>query len=82
MSKNQTKKGIIFESELLRYMKLRKINSKEQLRILTTIGSNKTMLKYFQDPENIPIGKALEIMSALKVPKEEQIRIITKLLEN
>lgn len=81
MSKNQTKKGIIFESELSKYMKLRDITSKEKLRGLTTIGSHGTVIKYFDDPELIPMGKMQEIMSALRIPKEERVRIVTMLLE-
>lgn len=81
MSKNQTKKGIIFESELSKYMKLRDITSKEKLRGLTTVGSHGTIIKYFDDPELIPMGKMQEIMSALRIPKEERVRIVTMLLE-
>ena len=81
MSKLQTKKGIIFESELSKYMKLRNITSKEKLRVLTSVGSHETMIRYFKDPELIPIGKMIEIMSALKIPKEERMNIIAQLLE-
>ncbi len=81
MSKYQTKKGIIFESELSRYMKLRNITSKEKLRSLTTVGSHQTIINYFDDPEKIPMGKLNEIMSALRIPKEERVRIVTMLLE-
>ena len=81
MSKNQTKKCIIFESELSKYMKLRDITSKEKLRGLTTVGSHGTIIKYFDDPELIPMGKMQEIMSALRIPKEERVRIVTMLLE-
>lgn len=81
MSKAQTKKGIIFESEISRYMKLRGITSKEKLRSLTTIGSHGTIINYFDNPELIPIGKMSEIMQALRIPKEERSRIINMLLE-
>ena len=81
MGKYQTKKGIIFESELSKYMKLRNISSKEKLRSLTTVGSHQTIINYFDDPEKIPMGKMQEIMTALKVPKEERVRIVTMLLE-
>lgn len=81
MSKYQTRKGVIFESELSKYMTLYKITSKDALRARTTVGSNKTMLKYFDDPELIPIGKLTEIMSALKIPKDERVRIIAKLMD-
>lgn len=82
MSKAQTRKGIIFESELSKYMKLRGISSKEKLRSLTTIGSHQTIINYFDDPEKIPMGKMQEIMSTLRVPKEEQIRIVLMLLND
>lgn len=81
MKRTQTKKGIIFESELLRYMKLRDISSKEKLRSLTTIGSNVTMLKYFDNPELIPLGTMSEIMQALRIPKDERTRIINMLID-
>lgn len=82
MSKYQTKKGMIFESEISKYMILARMRSKEELRAHTTVGSNVTMLKYFDDPECIPLGKLQEMMSALKIPKEERLKIITKLLDN
>lgn len=81
MRRPQTKKGIILESELSKYMILQKFTSKEALRQHTTVGSNCTMLKYFADPELIPLGTMTEIMSALKVPKDEQLRILSQLLE-
>lgn len=67
MSKAQTKKGIIFESEISRYMKLRGITSKEKLRSLTTIGSHGTIINYFDNPELIPMGKMSEIMQVLSL---------------
>lgn len=82
MGKYQTKKGMIFESELSKYMILTRMRSKEELRSHTTVGSNVTMLKYFDDPESIPIGKLVEIMSALKIPRDERLRIIQQLIEN
>ena len=81
MSKYQTRKGAIFESELAYYMTLYKIGSKEALRARTTVGSNKTMIKYFDDPDSMPIGKLAEIMSALRIPKDERIKIISKLMD-
>lgn len=71
----------MFEAELRRYMIAARIGSKEALRARTTVGSNVTMLKYFDDPETIPLGKLTEIMSALKIPKDERARIVAKLLE-
>lgn len=81
MSRYQTRKGQMFEAELRRYMIAARIGSKEALRARTTVGSNVTMLKYFDDPETIPLGKLTEIMSALKIPKDERARIVAKLLE-
>lgn len=81
MKRNKTKKGIFLESELSKYMILQRITSKEALRSHTTVGSSTTMLKYFADPERIPLGTMTEILVALKVPKEEQIRIISTLIE-
>ena len=81
MKRNQTKKGVILESELSKYMILKGYTSKEALRQHTTIGSNCTMLKYFADPEKIPLGNLTEIMSALKVPADEQIRILSLIME-
>lgn len=80
MRRQKTKKGIIFESEISKYMILSKITSKEALRAHTTVGSSCTMLKYFADPERIPLGTMSEIFEAVKVPKEEQVKIITMLL--
>ena len=80
MSRTKTKKGILFESEISKYMILQRITSKEALRAHTTVGSSCTMLKYFADPERIPLGTMSEILQALKVPKEEQIKIITMLV--
>lgn len=81
MSVRQTKKGLQLESELLRYMKQRQIRSKEALRTHTTVGSNVTMIKYFDNPDDMPIGTMNEIMNALRIPKEERIRIMTQLME-
>lgn len=62
----------LFRATVRKYMELRHIRTKEQLRAHTTIGSNKTFLKYWNDPELMPIGVYLQIMSALNVPYEEQ----------
>ena len=79
MRNNQTKKGVKFEAECKKYMILRHINSKEQLRSLTTVGSNRTFLKYFKDPDLMPLGVANEIMEALKVPSSERASFIEML---
>lgn len=66
----------LFRATLRKYMELRHIRNLEQLRAHTTIGSNKTFLKYIDDPERIPIGVFLQIMKALNVPKEEREALI------
>jgi len=81
MSKYQTKKGALFEAECRKFMKLRHINSLEELRSHTTVGSNTTFLKYFDDPEAMPLGKMAEVLAALKMPKDTRVEIITKITE-
>ena len=66
----------LFRATLRKYMELRHIRTLEQLRLHTTVGSNKTFLKYIDDPERIPIGVFLQIMKALNVPKEEREALI------
>lgn len=81
MKRNKTQKGIFLEAELSKYMIMRRITSKEALRAHTTVGSSTTMLKYFADPERIPLGTIKEIFSALKIPQDEQIKIVSTLIE-
>lgn len=81
MGKFQTKKGQVLESELAKYMIMQRINSKEQLRQLTTVGSNVTMLKCMDDPESMRIGTLIQIMSGLRIPKEDRLKIISQLFE-
>lgn len=81
MSKYQTKKGALFEAECRKFMKLRHINSLEELRSHTTVGSNTTFLKYFDDPEAMPLGKMAEVLAALKMPKDIRVDIISKITE-
>ena len=81
MSQYQTKKGIAFEAELRKYMKLRGIRSFDALRQRTTIGSQATICKYFDDPELIPVGKLKEMLNALKIPREDRQRIINIITE-
>lgn len=81
MSKYQTKKGELFEAECRKYMKLRHIRTMEELRSHTTIGSNTTFLKYFDDPEAMPLGKMAEILTALKIPRDLKQEILLKLTE-
>lgn len=66
----------LFRATLKKYMELRHIRSKEQLRAHTTIGSNKTFLKYWNDPELLPIGDFEQIMKTLNVPWEEKIELL------
>lgn len=81
MSRYQTKKGELFEAECRKYMKHRHIRSLEELRSYTTIGSNTTILKYFDDPEAMPMGKMGEILTALKVPKDIRADLLLKITE-
>jgi hypothetical protein len=81
MKRNKTKKGIFLEAELSKYMIMQRMTSKEALRAHTTVGSSTTMLKYFADPERIPLGTMKEMFLALKVPQEEQVKIVTTLIE-
>lgn len=80
MGKYQTQKGRLMEAELARYMIRLRINSKEELGHHTTVSKN-TIYKYFDNPELMPIGNFKEIMSALRIPKEEQIQIMEMLLD-
>lgn len=59
------------------YMELRHIRTLEQLRSHTTV-SNKTFLKWWHNPELIPLGVFEQIMTALNVPYEEQFKILKK----
>lgn len=77
---NQTKKGMMFEADCVRFMKLRNIHSKEQLRQMTTCGSNKTFAKYFQNPNLMPLGVFGQIMDALKVPETDRMQIYKNLM--
>lgn len=81
MSKYQTQKGRIFEAELRKNMKLRHMESLEDVRKLTSIGSNVTFLKYIDDPELIPMGKMGEILEAVKMPKDDRLIMITKIVQ-
>ena len=82
MSRYQTQKGVVFEAEIRKYMKLRHITGgMEGLRAHTTIGSSTTMLKYMDDPEAMPVGKMAEIFRALKMPKEERLSLLNKIFE-
>lgn len=75
----QTKKGELFEAEMLRFRKIRHLRSWEDVRALTTIGSINTLGKYIKDPDLIPIGSLLEIFDALKVPADNRREILEML---
>lgn len=62
----------LFRAIVRKYMELRHIRTREQLRAHTTVGSNKTFNKYWNDPELMTLGVFLQIMRALNVPYEEQ----------
>lgn len=66
----------VFQGTVQKYMTLRHIRTKEQLRSHTSIGSNKTFLKYWHDPDLMPIGIFEQIMKALNVPWEEKIELL------
>lgn len=68
--------GDLFRGTILKYMVLRHVKSKEQLRAHTTVGSNTTFLKYFKDPDLMLIGVFFQIMNALNIPKEEQQNLL------
>ena len=68
----------IFRSVCRQYMELRHIKTREQLRVHTTCGSNKTFGKYWKDPELIPLGVFNQIMDCLNVPYEERWEILKK----
>lgn len=66
----------LFIATIEKYQSLRHIKTKEQLRAHTTVGSNTTFLKYMKEPELMPIGVFEQIMTALKIPMEEQLKIL------
>lgn len=65
----------LFRATTKKYMELRHINTREKLRSHTTCGSNKTFLKYWNQPDLMPVGIWEQIMDSLNVPKEERIEI-------
>lgn len=68
----------LFRATCKCYMELRHIRTKEDLRAHTTVGSNCTFLKYWKNPDLIPLGVFEQIMGALNVPYEEQFNILKK----
>ena len=65
----------LFRATTKKYMELRHIHTKEQLRAHTTIGSHNTFKKWWDNPELMPLGVFEQLMRALNVPKEEQFEI-------
>lgn len=66
----------VFKGTVAKYQKIRHINTMEQLRAHTTVGSNRTFLKYMKDPELMPLGVWLDIMKALNIPQEERLETL------
>lgn len=71
-------KADLYRATIEKYMSLRHINNKEQLRAHTTVGSSTTFLKWWHNPELLPIEVYFQIMTALKVPEVEQFEILKK----
>lgn len=70
----------LFKATIKYYMTLRHIKTLEQLRSHTSVGSNKTFLKYFNNPDLIPMGILLQIIDALKIPDNEKESFLKKIL--
>lgn len=68
----------LFRATTKKYMELRHIPTKEKLRAHTTIGSQHTFLKYWKDPDLMPMGVWDQIMTCLNVPYEERFEILKK----
>lgn len=66
----------LFQATVAKYKKLRHIHTQEQLRKHTTVGSNKTFGKYFQDPDLMPMGVWEQIMKTLNVPADERWQML------
>ena len=71
--------GAIYRATCRKYMELRHIKSLEQLRQFTTVGSNKTFLKYWNDIELMPWGVMVQIMNGLKIPNDERQMMLNEL---
>ena len=67
-----------FQGTVEKYKTLRHIRTQEQLRAHTTVGSNKTFIKYWNNPELMPLGVFNQIMDSLNVPYEERWEILKK----
>ena len=68
--------GDKFRATLSKYMQLRHISTREALRLHTTIGSNKTFSKYWNDPGLMPVDEFLNICRALNIPHEERSEML------
>lgn len=66
-----------FRGLIKKYMEIRHIRNLEELSKHTTL-CYKTFLKYWKYPELFPIGAAVQIMDALKIPNEERTIILRK----
>ncbi len=63
-----------FKATTKYYMELRHIRTLEQLRSHTTV-SNKTFLKYWHNPDLMPLGIWEQIMDSLNVTTEDRLEI-------
>lgn len=66
-----------FRGLIRQYMEKRHIRNLEELSKHTTL-CYKTFLKYWKAPELFPIGAAVQIMDALRIPYEERSIILRK----
>ena len=66
--------GDLFRAKCKHYMELRHIRTLEQLRRHTTV-SNKTFLKYWHNPDLMPLGIWEQIMDSLNVTTEDRLEI-------
>lgn len=66
----------LFRATTKKYMELRHIRNREQLRSHTSIGSHNTFKKWWDDPELMPVGVFLQIMDCLNVPEGERFEIL------
>lgn len=65
----------LFRATTKKYMVLRHIKTLEQLRSHTTVGSNKTFIKYMKNPDLMPLGIWEQIMDSLNVTTEDRLEI-------
>ena len=71
-------KSEALQGTIAKYRVIRHIKTQEALRQHTTVGSPNTFRKYLEEPDLMPIGVFNDIMTALNVPKEEKIELLTK----